>query len=548
MSTRDLQLAQALHKEGRFADAESAYRKLLEHAGDTRAAALLGLSDVYLRLRRPFDAVRALSSLVADEPEELSYRDRLAALLTGLRQVEDAIRQYEAFLHLRPDAANAWFNVALLYKSENLYERAIQAYEQALRLNIENAQEVYTNMGVVYSEARDAGNAEKMYLRAIALQADYVPALFNLAGLYEELGNRERAIEKYEEILRIKPDHDEALARIVYATPISKQDDPLLEKIRFGIDAADSDSIERETLLFALGKALDDIGDFDAAFAAYRQANTIGALRNKPYDRNATERAFDQLIALFDRDWLEKNESDSEATPVFICGLFRSGSTLTEQLLASHPSIQSGGELGFLPWLISRKLSPYPNAAKSVDKTMIYDIGRQYLALVQERFPGGLLVTDKRPDNFLHLALARAMFPKARFVFTKRNPLDNCISIYFQQMGGALNYATSLEDTAHYYLQHLRLMAHWETFMGDSIETVDYDELVRDPVPIAQRLCQFVGIEWDDKMLEFQRAENMVKTASIWQVRDRLSTKSSERWRNYEHYVQGIKNALLRDQ
>jgi hypothetical protein len=155
-------------------------------------------------------------------------------------------------------------------------------------------------------------------------------------------------------------------------------------------------------------------------------------------------------------------------------------------------------------------------------------------------------VTDKRPDNVLHLAVIRAMFPAAKIVHTRRELRDNCLSVWFQQLGASLSYATDLGDTAHYYRLQERLVARWHELLGENIFAVDYDELVRDPEPVLRALLEFLGLPWDEACLEFQRARSQVKTASLWQVRDPLHTRSSGRWRNYQQYIGDI--AALNEQ
>jgi tetratricopeptide (TPR) repeat protein len=399
-------------------------------------------------------------------------------------------------------------------------------------------------MGVLYSEMREADKAREMYERALTHDAEYVPALFNRAGLFEETGERQPAIALYRRILSINPRHWDSLARLAHAQRITSADAELIESLQHAIGDAKDDSLAREGLFFALGKAQDDLGRYDEAFAAYSAANQLGSLRNPAYDRLAVEQTFDRLIELFDTDWIKGSATESTAAPIFICGMFRSGSTLIEQILAAHPSVTAGGELDFLPWLMARKLAPYPQRIRSASREELQNLANEYLTKLQDLHPDAENITDKRPDNFLHLGLIKALFPSARIVYTKRNPLDNCLSVYFQQLGGNLSYATDLKNIAHYYTQHGRLMAHWLGCLGENIFTVDYDELVRSPEPVLRALLGFLGLEWDDRCLAFQRTQSLVKTASVWQVREELHTSSSGRWRNYEPFVRNIR-ALL---
>lgn len=533
---RTIEQARHLHATGRLAEAEAAYGQLAQSA-ENREIALQSLAQLYLQTQRAPAAADIFTALHREWPDNPGYCTGLANLLDALGQTVSAIAVYEQFLDRMPDSAAAHFNVALLYKKEKRFADARNAYERAIELGIAGPQEVYSNLGVLYSDLHDASNARAMYERALEIAPDYLPALFNLAGLFEESGEREKAIELYSKILNIEPGHHESRARIIHATRMTGDDNALLADLRKAIEESAGDRFGRETLQFALGKALDDIDRYDEAFEAYVAANELARSRIPPYDRIATEKAFTQLIDLFDANWIENAGSSSTFAPVFVCGLFRSGSTLTEQLLASHPDVAAGGELDLLPWLLARRFASYPQGAAEASPELLWAVSEEYRSGILELFPDASVVTDKRPDNFLHLGLVKAMFPAARFIYTKREPLDNCLSIFFQQLGGALGYSTKLEDIAHYYRQHERLMTHWQACIGDNIHTVSYEELVQDPEPVLRRLLGFLGLEWDDQCLDFTRSGNLVKTASVWQVRGEMSTRSVRRWRNYESYL-----------
>lgn len=450
--------------------------------------------------------------------------------------IDEAIEEYERYVENQPDLANAHFNLALLYKKGLRYADALAEYENAVRLGIDRLEEVYSNTGVLYSEMRQADKARAMYERALEIDPEYVPALFNLAALLEEGGDREAAIDLYEKILSIDSRNRDSLARLAHARRIGDPKDRIFGRLRNAI-TDEPDPLSREGLYFALGKAYDDVGDYDAAFAAYSAANELGKRRNVPYDEVSTEQVFGALIDLIDERWISRAETTCDASPIFICGMYRSGTTLVEQILAAHPQVQAGGEFDLLPWLAAHRLAPYPARLRNVSPAALGRVSDEYAARVQALFPGADHVTDKRPDNFVHLGLVRAMFPTARIVYTRRDRRDNCLSVYFQQLGGNLNYATDLGAISHYYGQHQRLMQHWQALFGEHILTVNYDALVRDPQPVLRRLLDFLGLPWNERCLEFERGTSPVKTASLWQVREPLHTKSSGRWRNYASHI-----------
>jgi len=528
-----------LQKQGKFVEAEQAYRQLLSR-GEHRETVLQALFDLYLNTGNPQLAIETLIALIDEAPDSLTYHAHLANLMQGVGQPEVAVGFYERLLKRRPDLADAHFSLALLLKQSRRYNEALKSYQKALEIGIDDEQEVYSNIGVLYSDMRNAEKARKMYERSLDVDSGYEPALFNLAGLFEEAGDRQAAIDLYDRILSKNSRHWDSLARLAQATKLSDPEDPLIERLQKAIDDTGDDAFARETLSFALGQCLDELGRYDEAFAAYEAANEFGKQQSLAHDRSATAQGFDQLIEIFKPDWIKSTTTESTDSPILVCGMFRSGSTLVEQMLGAHPEITSAGELDFMPWLISRNLAPYPTRVSNVSAPELQRIGDEYISMTRELFPDATNLTDKRPDNFLHLGLVKAMFPNVRIVYTRRKRMDNCLSVFFQQFGGNLSYACDLGDTLDYYDQHVRLMDHWESCFSDNIFTVDYDELVRAPEPILRDMLEFLGLDWDERCLNFERSGQSVKTASVWQVRQGLHKSSSGRWRNYEKLISSL--------
>lgn len=525
--------ARRLHAEGRYQEAEAAYRRLAEAGGDERPLVLESLADLYLEQRRPREGMEVLSTLTREFPGNFYYHSRLAWTLDAVGRTDTAAEYFERLIDNRPGVASLHFNLALLYRKLKRYDDAVAAYREALSLGIDRPQEVWSNLGVLASDMRRPDEARSHYEQALEIDPGYVPALFNLAGLHEEAGEREEAVRLYERILAIEPSHRESLARIAHAQRASGTDDPIIARLRTALADAGDETEGREAVLFALGKLLDDLGEYGEAFTAYREANRLNRGHRVPYDRDASERAASALIETFGEEWLRRVETTREESPVFICGMFRSGSSLLEQILAGHPKVTGGGELDLVSWLIERRFAPYPLQLAQASREDVDAAAGEYLRQLQALFPGAGVVTDKRPDNFLYLGLIRAMFPRARIVYTQRDPRDVCLSIYFQRLGGNLNYASDAGDTAHFYLQHRRLMEHWQSLFADNIHTVDYDRLVVDPEAVLGDLLGFLGLDWDPAILDFAAADHHVKTASVWQVRESLHEASSGRWRNY---------------
>ncbi len=226
------------------------------------------------------------------------------------------------------------------------------------------------------------------------------------------------------------------------------------------------DPLVREGLHFALGKAFDDCGNYAQAFDHYRAGNEASHKRLPPYERAATEREFLRVRERFTAEWLGKVEPVSDRPLLFVCGMFRSGSTLLEQMLAAHPAVTSGGELNWFNARLARNDKRWP---ERVTPELLRVAGKGYLDHLENRFPGAACVCDKRPDKFLYLGLLKALFPRLRVLHTVREARDVCLSIYFQQFGNALPYAADLGDIAHYLREYRRLMQHWRELMPESI-------------------------------------------------------------------------------
>jgi tetratricopeptide (TPR) repeat protein len=376
--------------------------------------------------------------------------------------------------------------------------------------------------------------AEAELKEALKIRPDYLPALLNLGNLYEDLGRREPAANVYRRALEIAPGNALALSRLAgVVKPASPAGAELAQRIQQLVESG-GPAADRADLGFSLGRLLDGRSKYQSAFAAYEAANRASRESAGPafpgYDRAATESFFERLKAAFASPAPQNGGSEA---PVFIVGMFRSGSTLVEQILASHSRVVAGGELDLVPALTGR-IPGYPESVADADESTITAWRRFYLDGARQFAREGALVTDKRPDNFLHIGLIKTLFPRAKIIHTRRNRLDNLLSLYFLQLGPAMPYALDLRDSAHWYELYEALMMHWKTLYPEDIFDLDYDELVHRPRPVTKTLLDRLGLDWEDAVLQFHKRPGPVKTASVWQVREALHARSSGRWRNYE--------------
>jgi tetratricopeptide (TPR) repeat protein len=455
---------------------------------------------------------------------------QLAASLEHAGRHADAESAYRRFIGGQPQDAVARFNFACFLRRRGRLDEALEEHQAALDLAIERPEEVLSNMAVIQAELRRDAAAKMLLERALATNPAHIPALFNLALHFEEYGDLPRALALYRQVLALNPVWHDALVRIAYAETVREPDGDVVRRLRRALRRSNVQPLARESLHFALGKALDDCGQYEEAFAQYAAGNAVSRLRLVRYDRYGIEQGLDKLIASFDGARIASATPVSDSRLVFVTGMFRSGSTLFEQVLAAHPRVTAGGEIEY-----------FMRVPISLDPRDWETLGRGYLDYLRRSFPGSDVVTNKRPDAFGLLGMLKAIFPNARFVNTVRDPRDTALSIWFQQFDDQLGYAADLADIAHHYRQYHRLMAHWKSLFGDCIFDADYDAYVQDPRGVTERLLAFVGLEWHEGCLDFHRNANRVRTASVAQVRQPLYVKSSGRWRNYERQLEPLK-------
>jgi Tfp pilus assembly protein PilF len=489
-------------------------------------------------------AEQVLKSQVAARPDHPEPWLQLTALLESTGRLAEAEACYLQLLERLPQLAVARFNYACFLRRRGRLEEALGEHQRALDFDIAQPEEVLSNMGVIHTELRQDGEARGYLERALAINPAYLPAMFNLGLLHEEFGDREAALALFGRILEQDPGWHDALIRIAHAKRIDDPDDPVIRKLRRALRRTHIDALTRESLHFALGKTLDDCGRYDEAFGQYELGNRCSAGRLSPYDRQREEDRVARIVRMFTPEWLAGATAVSERPLVFVTGMFRSGSTLFEQVLAAHPRVTAGGEIEYFGRRLWQSGRAFPDFLEGMTPGDWQQLGRGYIEYLDRTFPAGALVTNKRPDAFALLGLLKAMFPNARFVNTVRDARDTCLSIWFQQFDGQLGYANDFGNIAHHYRQYRRLMEHWQGLFGASIHDAPYDEFVADPRPVAERLLAFLGLDWHEGCLEFQRTANRVRTASVGQVRESLYRKSSGRWRNYANRLGDLDRAL----
>jgi Tfp pilus assembly protein PilF len=471
-------------------------------------------------------------------PEELA---RKAVRLDREGRVAEAIAAYQSLLARWPALPDCWYSLGLLQSRAGFFREALACYQQALDRGVKKAEEVHLNRGSIFADhLRRPEEAQQALAAALACNPTYVPALLNLANLHEDLGCREKAASIYEQVLALDARCSEALARRANLHRFASADDPFFDRLRGALADPTVDPAERASLGFALGRALDSCGAYDAAFDTYAAANRDSRDSAGPgvarYDRLFEERFVDRLAAAFPAAQTGAAPG-RRPRPIFVCGMFRSGSTLVEQLLAGHPRIRAAGELDVLPRLAQGLLAPFPESMRTVSASGLRAVAQRYESSLRALFPDADFVTDKRCDNFIYIGLIKMLFPDAKIVHTVRDPLDTCLSIFFLHLDQRMSYALDLEDIGHRYVMYRRIMAHWQRIHGADILDVSYESLVRESRPEMERLVAFLGLDWDERCLAVPSAGRAVRTASVWQVREPLHSRSVGRAAHYVRHM-----------
>ncbi len=514
----------ALKCRPRYTDAWVNLGQVLEQSGQLDAA-----MDCYCT------AIKIDSSLTG------AYLGK-GRVLTKQADHNQALKAFREVIARQPDSVEGLIGAGCILRDTGEFNKALETFQQASTLEKNNAR-LLIYIGDCLVKLDRFEEADKCFNDALSLDPDSAEAYFNLAVCYQAKGEFKRAAQFHHKALAINP----ALAQAAYSL------------FALGHDADESLSIERLTgllsdatlgdedrvnLHFALGKAYDRKDDVENAFENYRKANAIKA-GFKRFDPQAFEDYIDRIIEIFTRDFFASRHgfgSQSEI-PVFIVGMPRSGSTLVEQILASHPQIHGAGELSTVRSLM-RGLSgtlktntPVPDNVAEIDTALSRTLADQYLNELPTVPEHIRRVCDKMLGNFLRLNLVTLLFPNARVIHCQRNPLDTCVSCYLQNFAHGLRFTYNLEHLGIAYRAYRKLMNHWASELPLKMFHVQYETLVEQQETVSRQLIGFCNLEWDDNCLQFHRHSREVKTASFWQVRQMMYQSSVHRWRRYQKFL-----------
>jgi len=497
-------LSVSLRETGQFQEAEFAARKALSLKPDS-AEARIDLADILFLSDRLDEAEIVFNEATAIAPNSPRLYMKLASVQERLNHFDDAIKSLDKALELSPDMADIYHKRGMVYLMSNQIDESLEAFDKALEINPE-------------------------FIQAIASKSETLQTKGDMDAARE-------TIQKGLEIDRSFPSLYYTLSKVKKFT----EDDPDLKKMIEIADNAEGLGHAQATALhFALFKAFQDVKEYDSAFDNLMKGNDRKRSR-VPYDRNAQNKVYDTIINTCNADFMKKFEgtgSDSKV-PIFIIGMPRSGTTLTEQIISSHPDVFGAGELHYLMDAETKHGSINPDNSAA--------LGDSYVEMAQAIHPDALKakhITDKMPGNYMRVSQIIASLPNAKIIHCQRNAMDTMLSCYKQLFARGQYWSYNFEEMAEHYVQYERMMDHWRhVFPGQFLE-INYEDTVNDFENQARKLIDYVDLEWNDACLSPHKQERSILTASKGQVRKPIYKTSIEAWRRYEKQMQPLADYL----
>jgi tetratricopeptide (TPR) repeat protein len=483
------------------------------------------------------DALACFEKLAELKPRNADALNNVGATLCRLNRLEEAEDFLRRAIKVRPEYAEAHCNMGAVLEGRGSHPEAEASLRRALKIRPTYI-DARCLLGLTLLAQGRLPEATSQLEKALKIAPRHVDALIGMGRISSMQGEFDEADGWFKRALEVNPNSSTAWAALAGVRKMTAIDRPWLERAQ-QFAAAGLPPSEQAAMHFAIGKYYDDSGDFKHAFESYRNANELIKPLMEGYRPEAHDQFIDDLIKSQTREAVAQasvGASDSRL-PVFVVGMARSGTTLVEQIIASHPAAKVASEPGFWSQVGRRYEAEIRQAP--LEAPVRQKLAEQYLqALLSGGSDGLLRVVDKDPVNSDYLGVIHAVFPRARFIYMQRDPIDTCLSCYFQQFGGALSHTLDLSDLASYYRQHQRLMRHWRAVLPpETLLEVPYEELVVDPELWTRRILEFVGLEWDQRCLDFHKTRRVVTSASSWQVRQPIFRSSVQRWRNYEKFI-----------
>lgn len=542
-----MEQASALQGRGDIQEAEQVYNQILSSAPEYHPAYHAWGLLAFESLRAPL-AASLIAQAVLLAPHEVLYQRNLGEIYRRLGRLSLAIECGEAAAKLAPKDIDCHYNLGLALADSELFIRAVESYRRAVELNSQHGLS-WNNLGSALEQVGLIEEALEAYRRAVEINPNHSEAQNNLGALMIERGELGFAQSCLESAVAANPLFLEAHQNLSSLKTYTL-DDPHLIQLKQLADQFDGFSIAGKVqLAFAYAKALEDTQQYDIAFHWYQVGNQLEH-QLYPVDEVAAQAEFEELRDHFSQRYfgqrlsLAKPVLGDTRTPVFIIGMPRSGTTLIEQVLSTHPQLFGAGELINLSEIIEAnkdKAIALGRWSQRLTQQQVEKLGRDYLDEVWKLAPEAKYISDKMPANFHLIGLIVQMFPNAKIIHARRDPMDSCFSCFSKHFKQTMAFSYDLTSLGNYYSRYIELMNHWHKVLPvDTILDVQYEAMVAEFPVQAKRITDYVGLPWNDAVLEFHKNKRSVKTASHAQVRKPIYSTSVARWENFSRHLEPL--------
>jgi tetratricopeptide (TPR) repeat protein len=520
-------LANTLSKSGKTREAETCYKTALGLSPDNQII-LSNLARHYADMGNTAAAVQHYQRLLninPGHPAALGYLERF----------------YRNFLQTSPQHVAALKNLGIVLMQMEKTEEARECFSRACALDPDDM-DIMVNLAYVYYLLDEPGKAEPLYRKLVELDPDNAQSHHWLGITLNSLGRTADAVASLRKAVQLDPTLAYAHKQLSQIMNHREYDEDIrmMEQI---LETRALDATQKSQLHFGLGKAYEDLQEYDRAFGHYASANDLER-STREYSINEDIQLFADITNTFNTELFETFSTcgHPDTMPVFIIGMPRSGTTLVEQILSRHPDVYAAGEIGHLGVLIrghfiQQLQSRFPQQFERLAPATLKQLGNQYCDIIAGYDKNARYVTNKTPHNFLYVGMIRLMLPNAKIIHCTRNPLDTCFSCYANSFRKGQDYANSLNDLGRYYGLYYELMQHWRQLEVSDIIEINYEDLVKDQKQQTRRLLDACDLEWNNACLDFHKSDRAVMTASVNQVRSGLYNKSIQRWKHFESHL-----------
>ncbi len=532
-------LAEILAMAGRGSEADEAFEKAFE-VNPLRRNIVEGME--LFRVKNFDKAEKSFRAVLRKDPDNIDALRLLGIVSIRQKKHSDAEALLRRAVTLAPQFSMCWTNLGLAQIEQGKYVDSEFSLQKALELTPDDP-EIYATLASGYVQSGRQEEAIENYQKALTIFGDHFPSLLGLGHALKTIGNQEEAIEAYRNCARVRPDYGDVFWSLANLKTYKFTPDEI-QIMHDQINDPNVDTDSEISFCFALAKSYENDEDYDRAFEFYERGNEKKRMKVQ-YDPYELEHIVDNLIEVFTPEFIKERErwGYPDADPILVLGLPRSGSTLIEQILASHSRVEGTSELSDLMRIAAQSGTnrvdglTYPQVLNVLKQDEIFERGQDYIDQTRRQRTDRPFFIDKMPNNFSHIGLMHLILPNAKIIDARRHPLDSCFSCYKQLFANGQTFSYDFFDLAEYYQQYVRITEHWDKVLPGKVLRVNYADVVEDLETQARRMLEHCDLPWEDDVLEFHKNKRAVRTASSEQVRQPIYSKGLNYWKRFEKHL-----------